>query len=392
MARGRVVVFARNGGQILLDQVGEERVTPLSAPADRPVADTVRTTIEELFVADQHTVRCLSTQDAGASAVLVDVPKRQLRPDAPVAHPVWMHASELRSVEGDVWNAYRAVAPTVESVCGDRTHGSTTLSIEALEVLRDHAAAADRADTELRSTARQLATCRPDMIALGVRIDRTISQAGDRLEQLASICEDEIDRAVTVDRAAAKHAATLCPDEPILTLSRSETVEQTLQLAEPPRVIVLRADPGGEGVSFAESLAARGLDVAIAPDAAVGHILATESIGSVLVGADAIAPDSSMYNKLGTRTVATLASIHRVPTLVVTASDKVAPELPPPRDRIDPTEIHAHTNSLALECPLFDHTPADLLSAIITEDGIRSPEQIAAIADRHRALQAWRRG
>ena len=66
--------------------------------------------------------------------------------------------------------------------------------------------------------------------------------------------------------------------------------------------------PAREGLGDADPFAGAGLDVTLCTDAAVAHLLAEESVEVVLVGADAVLPDGSVVNKVGTRAAASAAA------------------------------------------------------------------------------------
>ena len=75
---------------------------------------------------------------------LFDAATRAVEPnDGTTAHE-WVPPTEIRRRETvpDLWGSYDRVRPTVETVRNDREHGSASLSVRALEALRDEAALA----------------------------------------------------------------------------------------------------------------------------------------------------------------------------------------------------------------------------------------------------------
>jgi 8-oxo-dGTP pyrophosphatase MutT (NUDIX family) len=75
---------------------------------------------------------------------LFDCASRDVATNEETSEAEWAPPTELlrRETVPELWRAYDAVRPTVESVADDREHGSGSVSIRALEVLRDEAALA----------------------------------------------------------------------------------------------------------------------------------------------------------------------------------------------------------------------------------------------------------
>lgn len=392
-----LTVFARHRGKVLLCRDADGRLDALSRPLHGNPEATARAVLEETVSAGDRAVVTRVGDPVSSDAivrhpVLVDVPIRKLRPDT-IEDPEWRHAPDMLdepTVPG-LWAAYRRVAPTAESVIEDRAHGSTTLSIRAMEVLRDRSAeTAAEGWEEIASLARALATARPEMTVLPTRVDRVMTRAEASVRGLATAAREGIDRAGRVDDRTAEHAAERCDDATVLTLSRSGTVHAALSRGNPSEVIVLQSVPGGEGVTMAELLAGDGLDVALSPDAAVAHAIDEHEVDLMLVGADAIDPDGSVHNKVGTRTAAVVAGANAVPVVVVAATDKIAVEPVERGERVEPGEVYAGEADLSVDVPRFDRTPAGLIEAVVTEQGTVETADIAEIAIDHRELRAWR--
>lgn len=407
MAASRVTVFARNRGRVLLEG-GHNSAGP-SAAIDRPIGGAVERTAREAIAAcfergEGATIARMGAPVSGPTGgtihpVLVDVPDRSLAPDAPIANPTWRHATDLRGGGSDpsLWRAYRRVGPTRETVLADRAHGSTTVSIHALEVLRDRAGEAVGAGEtelgrrELESLALEFATARPELTALVTRVDRAISRAQGSLERFERTCREEIDRAVTADEGAAARAATRCADANVLTLSRSRTVRLALTAGSPASVILLESRPGRESIPMAEALARHAVPVALTLDAAVGQLIGDGKIDLLLVGADTIDADGGIHNKVGTRTAAVAARSADVPVVAVAAADKIASDPPERTDLVDVADLYDGPAAIEVACPLFDRTEPDLVDLVVTERGLLPPHGIQSVAAQHRANRNWRK-
>jgi len=177
---------------------------------------------------------------------LFEAADRDVCPNEELADWEWVHAPATcdRETVPGLWAAYRRVAPTVASVRADRDHGSTWLSIRALEVLRDRATTADDWAT-VAAVARDLRDARPAMAAVANRVNRAMSEAGRTVDAVRQAAATTLDDAARADREAAAHAADLL-DGPVATLSRSGTAIAALREAGVP-VVVGESRPGREG-------------------------------------------------------------------------------------------------------------------------------------------------
>jgi methylthioribose-1-phosphate isomerase len=121
----------------------------------------------------------------------------------------------------------------------------------------------------------------------------------------------------------------------------------------------------------------------------------------ILVGADRIAANGDTANKIGTYTLAVLAQRHGIPFIVCAPLSSVDLETPdgaaiPIEDRAasEVTEIRGVRIAPAgtdVRNPAFDVTPAELITAIVTEEGVIEPpfpEGLRTAMDRRAARRA----
>ena len=145
-------------------------------------------------------------------------------------------------------------------------------------------------------------------------------------------------------------------------------------------------------------LAQAGVPHALIADTAAGHLMARGEVDVVIVGADRIAANGDTANKVGTYTLAVLAARHGIPFLVAAPISTV--DLDTPDGSAIPIEERKADEVLLVRGvriapadtdvrnPAFDVTPADLITGIVTEEGIvRAPFEdglAAAVARRER--------
>jgi methylthioribose-1-phosphate isomerase len=110
-------------------------------------------------------------------------------------------------------------------------------------------------------------------------------------------------------------------------------------------------------------------------DSAAASLMAAGEVDLVVTGADRIAANGDTANKIGTYSLAVLARYHGIPLYVIAPTSTVDLATPTgariPIEERDPAEI---TSRFPARNPAFDVTPAELVSAIVTELGVhRAP-------------------
>jgi methylthioribose-1-phosphate isomerase len=141
-----------------------------------------------------------------------------------------------------------------------------------------------------------------------------------------------------------------------------------------------------------------GIDVTLICDSAVGAVMKRGLVDVVITGADRIAANGDVANKIGTYSVAVLAQQHGVPFYVAAPSSTFDLSTPTgstiPIEERHPDEIRFYsgkpTAPAGISChnPAFDVTPAALVTGFITETGLIRPvtkEDIARALGRSRA-------
>jgi methylthioribose-1-phosphate isomerase len=118
-----------------------------------------------------------------------------------------------------------------------------------------------------------------------------------------------------------------------------------------------------------------GIAHAVVVDGAAASLMARGVVDLVVTGADRIARNGDTANKIGTYGLAVLAKHHGIPLVVVAPTSTLDPTAADgsaiPIEERDPTEV---TERFAACNPAFDVTPAELVEAIVTEQGVhRAP-------------------
>ncbi|MFI9206364.1 S-methyl-5-thioribose-1-phosphate isomerase [Streptomyces sp. NPDC053048] len=144
-----------------------------------------------------------------------------------------------------------------------------------------------------------------------------------------------------------------------------------------------------------------GMPYTLLTDNAAGSLFAAGEVDAVLIGADRIAADGSVANKVGSYPLAVLARYHHVPFVVVAPTTTVDLGTPggaaieveqrPGHEVTDLPAVGSGVGTAASVSvaplgaqaynPAFDVTPPELVTAIVTENGVLSPVTEAGLAE-----------
>lgn len=144
------------------------------------------------------------------------------------------------------------------------------------------------------------------------------------------------------------------------------------------------------------------IPVTVITDNMAGHVMKSGKVNAVVVGADRIAANGDAANKIGTYMVAVLARKHEIPFYVAAPistldlSLKTGEEIPiEERDGREITHIGAHQlgpDGVDVHNPAFDVTPADLITAIITDKGVARAPYLESLRELAGAMLQVRAG
>ncbi len=303
------------------------------------------------------------------------------------------------------------VDDAVEGISAMTVRGAPLIGVAAAYGMA-LAAAADPSDEGLATAARLLGATRPTAVNLQWALDRATSEllamdASDRGAAARSIAERMADDDVAACRAIGDHGAALLAavhrahGRPVQVMThcnagRLATVEWGTATAPvyvahragiPVHVWVSETRPRNQGAALtAWELGRAGVDHTIVVDNAAGHLLATGMVDVVIVGADRIAANGDVANKVGTSLKAYAAAVYDVPFYVAapwSTVDLAAPDggsIPIEERSADEVLVFAGSPIAPATSPApnwgFDVTPARFVTSLITDRGVLT-------ADRH---------
>jgi methylthioribose-1-phosphate isomerase len=280
------------------------------------------------------------------------------------------------------WIRCETVEQVADCIRTLAVRGAPAIGIAAAYAM---ALAGDRA-----AAAELLRSTRPTAVNLAWAIERT-RDADDPLEAARRLHQDQRD----ADRRLAELGAELFgPGTRALTHCNTGALATggigtacgVLRVAwEQGRLAEVWVDetrPLLQGARLtAWELRQAGIPHRVVADSAAGSVMAQGRVDRVIVGADRIAANGDVANKVGTYPLAVLANRHAVPFYVAAPVSTIDPATPDgasiPIEERDPAEVVAAGDAFN---PAFDVTPAELVTAIVTEAGVLEPPYPASLA------------
>ncbi len=264
-------------------------------------------------------------------------------------------------------------------------------------------------ETFLRETATQIEKARPTAVNLSWAVNRMLNLlVGCRPEQIyktavkeaLTIWREDVQANIEMGRLGGMLLEDQCG---ILTHCNAGAlatggygtalgvIRGAVQQGKKIQVFADETRPWLQGARLtAWELMRDGIDVTLNVDSAAGLLLSSGRIGAVVVGADRIAANGDVANKIGTYTLAVLCKENRVPFYVAAPSSTFdhaclnGSKIPiEKRDAEEVTSCgknHVAARGVSVFNPVFDITPSHLISAIITEKGVLRPPYDRAIS------------
>jgi methylthioribose-1-phosphate isomerase len=291
----------------------------------------------------------------------------------------------------------RSAAEVAEAIRALAVRGAPAIGIAAAY---GYALAAARGE-DLEAAAAALLASRPTAVNLPWAIGEL--RRGDRApaalaERARALHADEVERC---RRMAAHAAGLLAPGTRALTHCNAGAlatggvgtalgaIREGFERGLVEHVLVGETRPLLQGSRLtAWELERAGIPHSVVADAAAGSLMARGEVDAVLTGADRIAANGDTANKIGTYSLAVLAAHHGLPFYVVAPSSTVDLEAAGgadiPIEERDPAEV---SGRFPARNPAFDVTPAALIAAVVTEEGVHRPPYGASLAGLRRARE-----
>ncbi|HEX2381245.1 MAG TPA: S-methyl-5-thioribose-1-phosphate isomerase [Acidimicrobiales bacterium] len=236
---------------------------------------------------------------------------------------------------------------------------------------------------DLDAAAEKLLATRPTAANLAWGVRRALAAADPVAEAVAVAAED-----VAVNEFIGRHGLSVVPqDARILTHCNAGAlacvgygtavgvIRAAHDAGRAPTVWVDETRPVRQGARLtAWELDRLGIPCTVVADGLAASLMSGGEVDLVVVGADRIAANGDVANKVGTYGVAIAARHHAVPFYVAAPRSTFDPSCPSgdqiPIERRDPAELGEVPPGVAVDNRAFDVTPAELVTAYITEAGV----------------------
>lgn len=318
-----------------------------------------------------------------------------------------------------VYRDYVSAAGVAEAIRSMVIRGAPAIGCAAaygvaLEALRLAGADREQFDKGMEDGFAILANSRPTAVNLfwalkrmRVVLEVMSSDSASRIaNRLLGEAHEILAEDIRINRCIGKHGAALLKDgTTVLTHCNAGAlatagygtalgvIRSAIESGKRISVIADETRPYLQGARLtAWELVQDGIPVTLITDNMAGHLMKCGEIQSVVVGTDRVAANGDVANKIGTYMVAVLAHRHAIPFYVASPISTIDPDVPNgdaiPIEERDANEVTGYRGvrwapeGIKVRNPSFDVTPAELVTAIITEHGVvASPNQsnIAAL-------------
>lgn len=303
----------------------------------------------------------------------------------------------------------------VEGIRSMRIRGAARIAREAVSALKIAASNYSGTDASgfisyIKEAAKRLVDTRPTAVSLpnGIRyvlnkLLKDYSSGIDDVDDLRNRLEIYSDEFIKISIEAARKisifgARRIEDGDVLLTHCNSSVaigvIKRAFDEGKSIKVYVTETRPRYQGRLTAETLSDHGIETIMIVDSAVRYFM--NDIDKVIVGADAIAANGAVVNKIGTSLIALAAHEARTSFMVAAETYKFSPDtifgkLIRIEERgyeevVPDSWLSKHPN-IKVRNPAFDVTPPEYIDLIITELGVVSPSMFPLlIMERYGAI------
>jgi methylthioribose-1-phosphate isomerase len=308
------------------------------------------------------------------------------------------------SLEYVTYTDYNQVADAIRTLV---VRGAPAIGVSgafglALAALQSNAKEKDQLIQDLEIAKKILFETRPTAVNLAWGLEKimSVTKAGETVDQIRTsvietakqMAEDDIQINMSIGKNGSELFSendtimTHCNAGALATVGYGTAlgvIRATKDSGKNIKVIATETRPIQQGSRLtAFELKHDGIDVTLIPDTAVGYTMANGLVNGVIVGADRILLTGHVFNKIGTYQVATMAKQHNIPFYVAAPLSTFDLESRPENVIIEQRNASEVTgigdkktapDGINVINPAFDMTPPELISGIITENGIAKP-------------------
>jgi translation initiation factor 2B subunit (eIF-2B alpha/beta/delta family) len=267
-----------------------------------------------------------------------------------------------------------SLASLLDKISNDRVSGSSEIYSELLDGLQGALAQKPKVQ-EWRDFSDGLSKVKRSMaplqnVAGSIRVLLNAQIPDEQFNGFVKgFLTDLRERETAAPGKIAKTLANSYKPGKVVTISYSGTVlNSLLSLPKDVEVSIAESLPMGEGALTCNKLVEKGYHASLFRDSMIASQVQKAEL--VMVGADGVCPEG-VVNKVGTMPAALAAKEHGKPFVVLCSTSKLIPVL-----EMDTMESEASLDQLRVREVVFELTPLDLITAVITDEGVLSGEEM----------------
>jgi len=247
-------------------------------------------------------------------------------------------------------------------------------------------AIAQRLGVDIKKAKCLLGTSRPTAVNLAWALDK-VSEAEDMEKAAMAIHSDDVQLCRRLGQAGASllngGILTICNTGALATGGHGTAlgmVRSALEQGTSLRLYALETRPYDQGARLTTwECSTEGIPCTLLTDSMAGALLASGVISSVVAGCDRVANNGDTANKIGTYSLAVLAKHHKVPFYIAMPMSTLDRNCPagqniPIEQRPARELFRTELPGVEVWNPAFDVTPASLITAWVSEDGVWTKE------------------
>ncbi|KAG8384528.1 hypothetical protein BUALT_Bualt04G0127300 [Buddleja alternifolia] len=274
--------------------------------------------------------------------------------------------------------------------------------------------------TKINGYISFLIECRPLSISMGnairflknriAQLPVTLSESEAKVNLISDIERFITEKIILADKVIVNHAVTKIRDgDVLLTYASSSAVEMLFlhahDLGKQFRVVIVDSRPKLEGQVLLRRLVGKGINCTYTHINAVSYIM--HEVSRVFLGASSVLSNGTVYSRVGTACVAMVAHQFHVPVLICCEAykfhervqldsicsnelgDPVAISKVSGRKEINALDDWANNDNLQVLNLIYDATPSDYVSMIITDYGMIPPTSVPVIVREYHREHLW---
>ena len=288
----------------------------------------------------------------------------------------------------DKTDAYHHADSSIHQLASNYTQGSLDITISAINLIQQYLEAETHQSptdykTSIMQLLEQIKSAQPSMAFIITYVENLsyllehsqFTSLKTFKEKITTFHKTFLDSIKNAPYQIADHITSLIPPRAIITtFSNSSTISIILSVLKQKGkdfiVYCSESRPKYEGTMFAELLCNKKIKTVLMTDAELFSSIEETTV--LLIGADTICRNG-ILNKIGTKSLATLADINHIPVYVACHDEKILSynmKSPPIVTQNSTDILSQHPANLLIKNHYFDITPLSLITKVVTQSKV----------------------